>query len=408
MNIVHIIGGDLSGGAAKGALGLHFALIEAGINSKIVSSDYKKEYTHVNNLRKNKFDIRNRVKRKVEDLYLNLLHPKHGIFSISVLGSKWYDNSFVKDADIINLHWVNDGFFSVKDLIKVGKPIVWTIRDMWPMTGGCHYALNCTKYKSLCGACPELSSSNQNDISRKLLLMKQRYLKDLDITCVGLSRWASELVSSSTVFENKQVRTIPNSISHDKFTLYCKEKSKVDLGLPVSKKIVLFGAQKLQLSYKGYDLLETYIKKVSTRTDIQLVCFGDVPKDLIDNHNIISFGFINNSTILNKLYSASDVFIAFSKMETFCKTIAESMCSGTPVVAFDYSGPVDIIDHKVNGYLAKPYSIPDFINGVDYVLQNNSWEMRQKARGKILDSFSPEIVAIKYIELYRSILGISS
>jgi hypothetical protein len=73
---------------------------------------------------------------------------------ISIVNEPW-----VKEADILHLHWINSGFLSINDLaelVKTGKPIVWTLHDMWTFTGGCHYSGTCDHFMRQCGNCPIL------------------------------------------------------------------------------------------------------------------------------------------------------------------------------------------------------------------------------------------------------------
>ena len=55
-----------------------------------------------------------------------------------------------QQADVIHLHWINQGMLSLKNIEKIlasGKPVVWTMHDMWPCTGICHHARECTLVK---------------------------------------------------------------------------------------------------------------------------------------------------------------------------------------------------------------------------------------------------------------------
>jgi glycosyltransferase involved in cell wall biosynthesis len=102
-----------------------------------------------------------------------------------------------------------------------------------------------------------------------------------------------------------------------------------------------------------------------------------------------------------KLYSAADVTIVPSLQENLSNVILESLSCGTPVVGFKIGGNSDMIEHKINGYLAEPYQSDDLAYGIAWILNNeNSKEISKMARGKVLENFDSKLVAKKYIELY--------
>ena len=220
---------------------------------------------------------------------------------------------------------------------------------------------------------------------------------------MGISSWTTEQILVSKIFQGKSATTIPNVVDSELFQALDKKSSKVMLGLK-DKKTILFGAQNPRSFYKGMDALKEVLRKLDS-VEYQVISFGIPISDYLDLSDIElkEFGFISDNNTLNLLYSASDVFICPSKCETFGKTIAEAMLCGTPSVAFDYSGPKDIIDHKINGYLAKPYCSLDFYYGVEWVLNSTDKEsLSKKAIEKVKVSFNADFVAKKYIELYEN------
>ena len=84
---------------------------------------------------------------------------------------QWLPNQFDRQVeqlapDILNLHWVSGGFVPIEALAQFQQPLVWTLHDMWPMTGGCHYSHGCDRYQKACGRCPQLDSHTDWDLSR--------------------------------------------------------------------------------------------------------------------------------------------------------------------------------------------------------------------------------------------------
>jgi len=117
-----------------------------------------------------------------------------------------------------------------------------------------------------------------------------------------------------------------------------------------------------------------------------------------------NFGFLYDLVSLRLLYSGADVFVAPSIMDAFGKTIAESMACGTPVVCFDVTGPKDIVTHKIDGYLAKPFDTDDLANGIEWIINNEDYDkLCRNAREKVLREFDSKVVARKYIKLYEEV-----
>ena len=212
-------GWKLSGGAARGALWLHQGLKQQGVESSILTTS-KDNFNDpsiktINNTDKRKFF--SLIRSKLDSLLLVFYKKRNkNIFSTGFFGYNFTKTKEYVEADIIHLHWVNAGFVRTKDLKKVKKPIVWTVRDMWPLTGGCHYSLKCEKYKTGCGACPQLKSTKDSDLSRKVVKNKIKYLPK-NIKVIGISNWVVEICKQSKVFKGFDIRHIPNNINTSNF-----------------------------------------------------------------------------------------------------------------------------------------------------------------------------------------------
>ena len=142
--------------------------------------------------------------------------------------------------------------------------------------------------------------------------------------------------------------------------------------------------------------------------DIDLVVFGKNSHLALshDKYKVYDFGLISSSELMKELYQATDIFILPSLQDNLPNTVMESMACGTPVVAFRVGGVPEMIDHKVNGYLAEYMSAEDLARGIEWVLKNNENNVLGKsAREKVVREYSEEIVAKKHIQLYESLLN---
>ena len=408
MKILHIVAGDLNGGAARGAYWLHSGLKELNIDSKIFTNSKitlgDNSVVTINNSKKRK--AINIIRGQLDNLFpLFYRKRKKIIFSSSFFGVDFTKTNEYKEADIVHLHWINGSFVNIKHLGKIEKSIVWTMRDMWPMTGGCHYAMECDKYKTGCGNCEQLNSHSSYDLSKFILNRKKKYLpKDMKI--VGISHWLSDEAKKSELFKDYDVRTISNNIDSKEFFPVDKDIARKILGIKSSKKIILVGSTSLQDFYKGFSKYLEAIMQLD-KEKYFLCFFGNVDKNVVSDlgFEYKCFGYLNDNVSLRLVYSCANVFVAPSLMDAFGKTIAESMGCGTPVVCFDATGPKDIVSHKVDGYKAESFKSDDLSSGIEWILNNKNYEeLCQKARNKVVGEFDSVVVAKKYIDLYEEIL----
>jgi len=120
-----------------------------------------------------------------------------------------------------------------------------------------------------------------------------------------------------------------------------------------------------------------------------------------------SLGYLDSTEDLRAAYSAADVFVAPSRMDAFGKTLVEAMLCGTPVVCFDAGGPKDIVEHRVTGYLAEPFSPEDLARGIRWVLEQSPGvqaDMCRNAQSQARERFDSRVIAEQYLELYRDIM----
>jgi glycosyltransferase involved in cell wall biosynthesis len=410
IKIVHVFSGPFHGGAARGALALHETLRENGVDSRVVSSmafpgrgETIRESSWTGFAK-----IERRIRSRMESVPLRLGYPERlkTTFSTAAVGAPVWRHPWVRAADLIHLHWINSGFLRLEDIERIQKPIVWTMRDMWPMTGGCHYALDCTGFNFSCGSCPQLQSSSRTDVTWKQMRRKKAVYGRSDITFVGISEWVSAMARlSNAIPDESPILTIPNAIRTESFPPQDKQHARAKHGLPTNMPVILIGATSVQSYYKRFDLARTALEVLGASVFVAL--FGRDSKMIARSlPRAKGFGTIHSDTTLSELYSAADVFVAPSVAEAFGKTIVESMSCRTPVVAFNATGPACIIDHKVNGYLAKPFESEDLAAGISWTLED---EQRREAVGvaareKVLNEFDNSVVAPQYEALYRRIL----
>lgn len=405
IKVLHVVAGSLNGGAARGAMNLHNSLRAHGVDSFVITNSIGDKDNYVRSvLEEKKIKL---IKRKFLSLFsvaFKYVFKKDKSDTVSFGFTGWDITTCDEylQADIINLHWIN-GLLNIKQIGKIRKPIVWTVRDLWPLTGGCHVFNNCYKFRTGCFQCEKL----KNDYFDLSKIIYQRKLKNYpsNLNLVGLSSWISNLIKETALFKNVYVETIPNIIN-DEFVKFSKNEIRRKF-LFGDKKIILIGAVNVEDKHKGFDLFIMAVSYLQQISDVKLCSFGSANNALLSSLGLeyVNFGYIDDNKYLSEIYSCADVFVAPYRAESFGKTAAEAMRCGTPVVAFGATGLLDIVDHKINGYLAEPYSPEDLAHGIEWVLNHPNYdELSKNARKKVEEKFDSKIVAEQYIELYEKIL----
>ena len=409
MNVLHVIAGSLEGGAAKGARSLHEALLKIGFQSRILTNaDNSKSLRQVETTKKGatgavKTKLLSFADRAPKFIYL---HRTQLPFSTGLAGFDLRKFDSFESANIIHLHWINSGFVSMRYLTKLGKPIVWTLRDMWPITGGCHYALKCERYKSQCGKCPQLRSERENDISRVIFNNKKKHFPP-SMEIVATSDWIKQCASESALMKNHKISTVHNGIDTSRFFPIKKSAAKRQLHIPENSKVLLFGAQYIDDQYKGFEFFLKTIPKLSC-TNIFILLFGKFihydPNQIACPY--LCVGFVDTEDQMRLLYSAADVFVAPAMAEAFGKTTAEAQACGTPVVCFDAFGQKDIVDHMHSGYRAKTFDIDDLAYGIDWVVEDETRHkmLCEESRKRAVEKFDISVTSQKYLQVYESVL----
>lgn len=419
MNVLQLCTSDSIGGAARACFNINQSLNLAGINSDILVQQKKIKDNSTQEINVNLIELLKTNFRVYADyLLIKLLTvTNRGRFTIPYLGTNIAEKSRVKNCDVINLHWINGGFLSLKSfeqLFKLNKPLVWTFHDMWGFTGGCHYSGSCDKYKTNCYNCPSLKIRGKHDLSNKIFRSKKELFLRNKFHIVTCSNWLANEVSKSYLLRNFPVTVIPNPIDARIYKPYPKNAIRKELSISPDKLIFLFSSFTVGELRKGIKYLkDSLIKLYNTRNDlkdsIEIIVLGSAAKEFtidIPFKTIIP-GRVNDNFRIAAYYSASDLFIAPSIQENLSNTVMESLSCGTPVLAFNIGGMPDMINHLQNGYLASTVNSNDLLDGMLWFInldENTKINLCINARKSVVDKFSPEKIANKYIDIYEKLL----
>jgi glycosyltransferase involved in cell wall biosynthesis len=309
--------------------------------------------------------------------------------------------------DLIHLNWITGGFVRLESLAELDVPLVWTLHDMWAFTGGCHYAEECTRYTIACGACPILKSRNEHDLSRWIFGRKMdTFSKMKDLTIIAPSHWLAACVRKSMLLGRFRVEVIPNSLDTGIFYPEDKASSRAHFGFAADRKIILFGAlDATKNRLKGFTELSEALLHIPNKKDFELAVFGSAKQETtsLPGYSARYFGHITDDGELRKLYSGADVMLVPSIQEVFGQTATEAMACGTPVVSFGATGLLDIVRHKVNGYLAEPFNPKDLAAGIIWCLEDmdRNRQLSSTAVETVKSRFDMQKNIHQFIALYK-------
>lgn len=408
---------DTTGGAAVVSFRLMNALRNKGVDARMVVVEKCSDSPYVI---QSSAPTRAKIPFLAERLKIFIANgfQRHSLFQIDTAsdGLPVHKIPFVKEADVICLNWVNQGMLSFRGLEKLGKlhkPIVWTMHDMWNMTGICHHAGVCGHYMKPageCGDCPLLGKRGcADDLSHNIFLRKQDLYHRMPITFVAVSNWLAERARSSTLLKDASLHVIPNPFPREYFE--ASESSKT-----TGKIRIVFGAARLDDPIKDFpaliealDIIREIAPDLSDK--MELVTFGNI-KDptLIDNIHIpVSHQGKVSPRNIRGIYESAHIVVSTSSHETLPGTLIEGQAWGCIPVAFRRGGQSDIIDHKVTGYLAdwdsnlhiRSRSIAEGILWAADILEKEEGStIRELMLKSVCDRFSEEAVAERYIDLF--------
>ncbi|UKO98393.1 glycosyltransferase [Nostoc sp. UHCC 0870] len=424
MKIVHVNTYDIQGGAARGTYRLHKGLLESGQNSHVIvkykhSLDPTVTCVSFTNTEEPS-DIQKLYISAIQKSYINSNRTSisNTLFSFPYPGIDITSNEQIINADIINLHWITNfqSPLTLQKLFSLGKPVIWKFPDMWPFTGGCHYAAGCEKYKQDCVKCPQLIHDPYN-LPGSILQEKLELFADYNLTIVTPSKWMADHVRQSKLFKNNRIEVIPNSLETDIFSPLSKLEAKRNIGANSEDFIILFGAHSCEEKRKGFAELLTSLQQclenekfynLVLNNKIKLVCFGYLALEKLESIPIplINIGYTESDKQLQEIYSSADIFVQTSLEENFGFTTLEAMSCGTPVIGFNVGVIPDVVEDDITGKIipvGNTFKMAEAI--VDCALSPYKCQMMgENSRKVIQEKYPLSVQASRYLELYQDLV----
>lgn len=417
MRVLIVNTSEKTGGAAIAANRLKNALNHSGVKAKMLVRDKETDDITVVGLKKG---LWSRWKFLWERwcIFFHLGFTRKNLFQIDTaqVGYDITQTREFREADVIHLHWINQGMLSLRGIRKIlnsGKPVVWTMHDFWPATTLCHYPLQCKKYHIQCHHCRLLpGSGSEHDLSYHVWNKKKAMLRGQDIVFVACSKWLAGEARKSKLLEGQRVESIPNPIDMRLFHPDDKATARKRLRLPEDKKLILFVSQRITNHLKGIPYLIEACNALASDPDMKdaaVVVLGSHGEEIAERFEmpVYPLGYVSDPQKIAEVYHAVDLFVIPSLSDNLPNSIMEALASGVPCVGFHVGGIPEMIDHMKNGYVAKSRDAADLAKGIRWVLVEADQEQLSRAAvAKVQHNYSPQSVALRYIETYNEAIAL--
>lgn len=410
MRVLIVNTSERTGGAAVAANRLMMALNNNGVKAKMLVRDKESDSLTVVGLPKSPMLNWHFLWERLVIFFHCRFSRKH-LFEIDLAntGSDITKLREFQEADVIHLHWINQGMLSlsgIRKILKSGKPVVWTMHDIWPATAICHLTLNCRNFTTHCHNCRLLpGKGSSSDLSTSVWRKKEKMLEDSSIYFVTCSHWLEQEAKASALLRGQKIVSIPNPIDTHIYRSGDKQAARKNLGLPEDKRLILFVSQRVTNKNKGMDYLIDACRQLE---DYELVILGGHAEEVVDQLPLKahSLGYVNDERRIVEIYQAVDVFVLPSLSENLPNTIMEAMACGVPCVGFKVGGIPEEIDHKRNGYVAEYRDSDDLARGIRWILSEADYDqLSQEAVRKVAHSYSQQSVAISYLDVYHQAMA---
>lgn len=414
MKVTFINKSDLRGGAAVVTMRLLQHLRTLNVEARMLVTEKLSNSPYVE-LAASPSKIKHRFLAERLKIFLSNGFNRTNLFKVdaAAYGLPLASHPLVKDADIVCLNWINQGVLSLKEIKRIGslgKPIVWTLHDLWPMTGICHLPDKCRNFNDICHDCPLLGSrASQHDLSYSVWNKKRKLYSMQPIHFVAVSKWVATKCRVSTLLEDAPVTIIPNSFPiPDRLERRDTERQTAR---------IVMGAARIDDPVKGFEVLIEALRKIAATHDeladrLELITYGSIRNPQLFEQIPIAhthLGELKGEKEIRDVYCNAEIVVSSSHYETFGATLVEGQSCGCIPVSFDHGGQGDIIDHLYTGYLApydtdKNIAAQSLAEGLLWACDNLSPQMSERLHQSALKRFSGNSVALRYAELFDSLL----
>lgn len=409
MKILQITYNDQSaaGGTSAASYRLHCALRRAGHDSKILCRVRNMESEDSISIPRNRL-----LERGLKELSSRAgLNDLHAVSSFSIRRHPAF-----RQADVVHLHSLHSGFFNYFALPAISreKPCIWSLHDVWAMTGHCGFSYDCERWKTGCGSCPypETYPPVRRDATRWEWKFKQQVYRRSKIHLLVASRWLEEKVKQSPLLQNFSVHQIPFGIDTEIFRPINAAAARARWKIPPDKKVLLYISAKLSDFRKGPDLVVKALERLPAglKKETMLMVMGRGEPGYFQTAGVpvIALGYLESDGEKAEAYSAADLYVCPSRAETFGLTALESLACGTPAIVSQVGGMWEHVRPHETGAVIPSEDIEGLAQAIRELIENDSKRLLMKrcAREMILSEYRETTQLSRYVALYAQLLQV--
>ena len=315
--------------------------------------------------------------------------------------------------DVIHLQNVSTNLFDLRALPFLSNqvPVVVTLHDAWFATGHCAYPMDCDRWRSGCGQCPDLKRkpSVTHDNTHANWSRKRDIYSQSRLFVAANSNWSLGLARES-ILKAAEFRVIHPGIDLEVFCLGGKERARDLLNLPQDAFICLYVSKSgpKKDAYKDYSTIVDAVERLETQgtsKDFVFLCVGGrLTKPLFPQRRSVSY--IKDPQDLVHYYRAADVFLHAANAESFGLTLLEAQACGTPVIATEVGGIPETMKPGKTGLLVPHQGSDEMAKAISLMLSERQRRviMGRAAASWVKDNFDMKRQAGDYLHWYQEIL----
>jgi glycosyltransferase involved in cell wall biosynthesis len=343
----------------------------------------------------------------------------HSLFS-RIFGNQGYYSKFSTSKlikyidelkpDVVHLRNLHGNYINLNILFdyisRKNLPTVITLHDTWFYTGKCCFytEANCFKWQKECGNCPQLRRDNPSwfvDKTKSNLLDKKNWLKNIPrLAVIGVSDWITDESRKSILKSANIIYRIYNWIDLDEFQPVESFGLRSSLGL--EEQFIIIGVASKWGERKG---LSSFIELSQMISDkMKIILIGKIEDKFTLPSNIISIPETHSKKELAQYYSLADVFITFSKEESFGKVTAEALACGTPAIVYDSTANSEIVSEEC-GYVVDSGNIKKVVEKIKEIELRGKKVYSDNCRKFVTKNFNKEDRIKDYLEIYNKIIN---